>query len=508
MIRYTVFCAVVLPALVCLLARPSLAGPKGAAGGKHLINPFFAMDTGLRDGKHGSPEAKAETLALLGYDGSDLTGTRGIPAVLKAYDAKGLKLFGLYINVRIDAGQKYGRQLKGPIEALDGRDAWLWLAVGSGKHKPSDPAGDEQGVAVIREIADLAAESGLRVALYPHTGSWIERVEDAVRVAKKTGRPNVGATFNLCHFLQVDDEKNLDKALESAAPHLFAVTISGADSGAKGWNRLIQTLDRGSLDVGRVVRKLKELHYVGPIGVQGYGIRGDSRENLRRSMSAWRKFAEHLGGRRTDFLAGGDLGAFRKEAGDWKIAGEVFKDPKDERRLAWKDGTGSIVNGPKGRTRNLFTTHEHGDCEAHIEFVVPKGSNSGVYFQGRYEIQVLDSWGVKKLKHGDCGGIYQRWDRGRGYEGRPPRVNASRKPGAWQSFDVVFRAPRFDKAGKKTANACFVKVVHNGIVVHENQEVTGPTRAAAFRDEKPTGPLMFQGDHGPVAYRNVRIIEK
>ena len=216
-----------------------------------------------------------------------------------------------------------------------------------------------------------------------------------------------------------------------------------------------------------------------------------------------------------EFLKSGDFSAFGGDTGDWLMAGEIFKDATNEKKLAWKPGTGAAVNGPKGRTRNLFTKAEHGDVEAHIEFVVPKGSNSGVYFQGRYEIQVFDSWGVEKPKHSDCGGIYQRWRGGkgvpnnqRGYEGRPPKVNASKAPGEWQSFDVIFRAPRFDASGKKTANAVFVKVVHNGKVIHENQEVTGPTRAAAFHDEKPTGPIMFQGDHGPVAYRNVRIVTK
>ena len=71
---------------------------------------------------------------------------------------------------------------------------------------------------------------------------------------------------------------------------------------------------------------------------------------------------------------------------------------------------------------------------------------------------------------------------------------------------MIFQAPRFDENGKKTANAKFVKVIHNGQVIHENVEVTGPTRAAAFADEKATGPLMFQGDHGPVAYRNLRVM--
>jgi hypothetical protein len=202
------------------------------------------------------------------------------------------------------------------------------------------------------------------------------------------------------------------------------------------------------------------------------------------------------------------LEAWRKPHADWLVVGEVFQDPKNEKKLAWKPGQGIIVNGPKGRTRNLLSTHAHGDVEAHIEFMVPKGSNSGVYFMGRYEIQVLDSWGKEKVGHGDCGGIYQRWDRKRkphGFEGHPPRVNASRPPGEWQTFDVVFRAPRFDADGEKVVNARFVKVVHNGTVVHENVKLSGPTRAATYRDEKPTGPLMLQGDHGPVAYRNIRL---
>ena len=196
---------------------------------------------------------------------------------------------------------------------------------------------------------------------------------------------------------------------------------------------------------------------------------------------------------------------FRDNTGDWQNVGEVFVAPDKPRALASKPGSGVLVNGPRGRTRNLVAELEHADIEAHIEFMVPKGSNSGVYFQGRYEIQVFDSWGVEKPTHSDCGGIYQRWARGKGFEGHPPRVNASLEPGKWQTFDVIFRAPRFDKSGKKIANACFVKVIHNGKVVHENVEVTGPTRAAMFGDEKPSGPMMFQGDHGPVAYRNIRI---
>ena len=202
---------------------------------------------------------------------------------------------------------------------------------------------------------------------------------------------------------------------------------------------------------------------------------------------------------------GSALTGWRGNTANWAIVSDVMSDPANQRKLAAKPGRGVMYNGPRGRTRNILSKAEYADVQLHIEFMVPKGSNSGVYLMGRYEIQVFDSWAVAKPKHSDCGGIYQRWSRGRGYEGRPPRVNASRKPGQWQSFDITFRAPRFDAAGKKTADAVFVKVVHNGKVVHENEKLSGPTRAGTYNDEKPTGPLMLQGDHGPVAYRNIRI---
>ncbi len=172
-------------------------------------------------------------------------------------------------------------------------------------------------------------------------------------------------------------------------------------------------------------------------------------------------------------------------------------------------GSGVILNGPKGRTKDIFSKATHGDIEAHIEFMVAEHSNSGIYFQGRYEVQVLDSYGKDQVAEHDCGAIYQRWDpaRGKGKEGfagHPPRVNASRKAGEWQTFDVIFRAPKFDKDGNKTRNAKFVKVVHNGTVIHENVELNGPTRGG-MGQEAAKGPIRLQGDHGPVAYRNIRI---
>ena len=172
---------------------------------------------------------------------------------------------------------------------------------------------------------------------------------------------------------------------------------------------------------------------------------------------------------------------------------------------------GTMLNGPTGRTANLVTDGKYGDAELYVEFLLAKGSNSGVYLMGRYEVQVYDSFGVARDKYPgiECGGIYPRWTQARGeFEGHSPRVNATRPPGEWQSFDIVFHAPRFDPSGRKAANARFVSVKHNGQLIHENIELTGPTRAAVWedeKDEKPAGPLMLQGDHGPVAYRNLQL---
>jgi len=260
-------------------------------------NPFFAMDTGTKDVKHKTAKEQAEMLKELGYDGIGIeyAGAEQLAEMLQELDKNDLRLFAVYLGVNVDPNQqKYDPKLKQAIKILKGRNTILWLFIVSGTRKPSSPEGDERAVEIIREIADMAAQSGVRVAMYPHLGFWVERVEDAVRVAKKVDRKNVGVTFNLCHWLKVDDEKNMGFLIKSAMPYLFVVTINGADSGGKDWNQLIQTLDRGSFDMQRFLKTLKDSGYTGPIGLQGYGIGGDAHDNLKRSMSAWRQLSKRL----------------------------------------------------------------------------------------------------------------------------------------------------------------------------------------------------------------------
>ncbi|SOD90350.1 family 16 glycoside hydrolase [Spirosoma fluviale] len=205
-----------------------------------------------------------------------------------------------------------------------------------------------------------------------------------------------------------------------------------------------------------------------------------------------------------------NLNEFRPVGSNWKLVSDVFYDVNKTGGGQTKSGGGILVNDPSGKSKeHLFTKLEHGDLDLELDFMMEKGSNSGVYLQGRYEVQLFDSWGVKEPKSSDCGAIYQRWDDSRpegrkGYEGHPPAQNVSRAPGLWQHLKISFRAPRFNQKGEKIANARFVNVVLNGVPVQQTIEVTGPTRSAAFQDEKPTGPLMIQGDHGPVAIRTIR----
>jgi hypothetical protein len=204
-------------------------------------------------------------------------------------------------------------------------------------------------------------------------------------------------------------------------------------------------------------------------------------------------------------FTGSDLSGWKAPQGTWQIAQAVSLDPANPKAFTVEKGTGLFLNSATGKSRDCMTEAEFGDCELHIEFCVPKDSNSGVYVQGRYEVQIFDSHGKKDVTFSDCGGIYERPEKGVGFQGKAPSVNASKAPGEWQTLDITFRAPRFGADGKKIENARFIKVVHNGKVVQENVEVDGPTRSSAFRDEKPLGPLQLQGDHGPVAFRNLKV---
>lgn len=204
-----------------------------------------------------------------------------------------------------------------------------------------------------------------------------------------------------------------------------------------------------------------------------------------------------------------DLNAFRDPGKNWVLASDASTDLTVSGEMKPVKGNGVLVNSIlKNNNTHLITKEEFGDLELELDFMMDKNSNSGVYLLGRYEIQLFDSWTKLNTKFDDCGGIYQRWDENRkeekGYEGQAPLMNVSKAPGLWQHLKLKFLAPKFDGNGIKIANARFEEVYLNGILVQQQMDVTGPTRSAIFDNEKPTGPLMLQGDHGAVAFRNIR----
>ena len=200
-----------------------------------------------------------------------------------------------------------------------------------------------------------------------------------------------------------------------------------------------------------------------------------------------------------------------KDAGDAPSDATILFDGKDLSKWAggekWevKDGY-AVVKGGDITTKDSF-----GDYQLHVEFATPaevKGSgqgrgNSGVFLANRYEVQVLDSYGNKTYFDGQCGSLYKQ---------TPPMVNVCRKPGEWQTYDIIFTAPRFDEKSRevKVLTPGYVTLIHNGVVVQNHFELQGGTyydRPASYQKHSLKQPIRLQNHGNPVRYRNIWIRE-
>lgn len=152
-----------------------------------------------------------------------------------------------------------------------------------------------------------------------------------------------------------------------------------------------------------------------------------------------------------------------------------------DREHTWEVNDGVLDNTGVGV--DIVTDAECGDHELHIEYVVPEGSNSGIYLRGRYELQILDSLGKTYDYPAENGALYNQ---------KRPDVEASKAAGEWQTIDATIKGMQ-------------LTVSLNGVKIHDDVTIEGPTGGQLVNDDAPEGPLMLQGDHGPVRFRNIRV---
>lgn len=263
-----------------LCAAPVLAAPE-----------FFVFDNGVGRGSW-TPEQQAKTLQELGYDGISYNYTKpaDLAAWQKACGAHGLKIHGLYVHSFPDRPeQPYDPAFKEAIKLLKGTDTVIWLTLREAKDRKRNY--DAEGAKIVQEIADLAAAEGVRVALYGHKGFYVETGADSARIVRLAGRPNVGASINLCHEFLSGKGDALDATIKDAAALSTLVSINGVDVANK---KYILRLDQGDFDVAAYLKKLIAAGYKGPVGLQCYSVPGDITENLKANIAAWRKIAAAL----------------------------------------------------------------------------------------------------------------------------------------------------------------------------------------------------------------------
>lgn len=264
-------------------------------------NSFFVFNTGIKSGGYKTLSEQAQLLKSLGYDGVEKSGTEGFFEMQKEFEKQGLKIFTNYIKVDLDnEEQPYDPELLNLFKLMEGKNTMVWLYLVSNKYKPSTSENDSRAVKILRELAQKANKYGVKIMVYPHLNFWVENAEDAIRICEKVDRKNVGMTFNLCHFLAYSHREGIDPLLafpdlaQKAYPHLFAISLNGADINPKDekyiWDSFIKPLGEGNYDTYSYLKTFLKLGFDGPVGLQTYGIDQNSDIHLKKSMETWKLY--------------------------------------------------------------------------------------------------------------------------------------------------------------------------------------------------------------------------
>lgn len=256
--------------------------------------PFFPFDNGVGRGVW-PPKVQAETVKKLGYDGMHYNYTNPVDFAVKIAACKeaGVPIKAMYIYTFVDKpGASYDKGIPDVIKQLAGSETTIWLTLRDGKRGQQDA----EAAAIVKEIAGLAAESGLKVSIYPHAGFYVATAEDAVRIAKIDRLPNVGVTVNLCHELFAGNGDRLAEVVKTAAPMLTLVSINGASpvagKGPGAWDTL--PLGSGSFDTKAFLKLIYDSGYRGPIGHQFYAVKGDDLQKITTAIEAWKQIKPEI----------------------------------------------------------------------------------------------------------------------------------------------------------------------------------------------------------------------
>ena len=289
--RRLLVAAIIGTLAVCLPATQSAPTPDESTS---TATPweFFAFDNGIgRDAGWGPPQ-QAELLAELGFDGIGYTGITNLEERIAACEARGLRIFSLYVHFHSSKEQSIDPAVIEALPAIKDKQVTLWMTI-------SGQASDEETAERLRALADQVAPFGVRIAIYPHHGNQVATAEHALRIIRLVDRPNAGMAINLCHELRAGNGPRLKQIIRESIDHLSLVSINGAnnvDPGELGgsWRQLIRPLGDGDFNVMAILAELRAAGYQGPIGLQCYSIEQPPEQMLKQSISTWNEYCSRL----------------------------------------------------------------------------------------------------------------------------------------------------------------------------------------------------------------------
>lgn len=469
---------------------------------------FFVFDNGVGRGKW-TPEQQATTLKELGYDAIsyNFTNPENLANWQRECGKLGIKITAVYLNTTIDSLRPFDPRFKEAVKLLKGTDTIVWMTV----LKPKTP-GDHEAAAVknVQDIADLAAEQGVRVALYGHVGNYVETGMDSARIVKLAKRPNVGATLNLCHEFLSQKGAEIHESIKAMASKCLLVSINGVDVANKNY---ITRLDQGDYDIVAYLGKLRAAGYRGPIGLQCYNVPGDTRDNLAANIATWRAIAGQLE-EKSATAAPQNVLTPDEIAGGWKLlfdgkttAGWHAFQKTHFPEQGWVVDDGCLkCLGKKGG--DILTNAKFLNYEFSWEWRLSFRGNSGVkYYVDENRTNVRGAIGHEYQTIDDkffiAEPLNEKKVTGAWYDVMPPEQSASKPVGE-------FNQSRIRVSGNKVEHW-----LNGNRVLH--YETDSPAAAAAIANSKfkdvpdyanrfPS-PLLLQDHDSIVWYRNLKLCE-